>query len=110
MLFPLGQRKERPEDQERIDAGLSGASHAVERRVLSGAEEYVAAFSTGLERMRLRPTPPRMQHVLDCYPRKYDPVKMNHEKQCLLNEEPAKFEDMDTKEYWREVLSLAEER
>ena len=37
-------------------------------------------------------------------------MKMEHEKQCLLTEEPAKFEDMNMMEYWREALSLAEER
>ena len=75
----------------------------------SGAEEFVAATPTALEPIQLRTTPSRMQRVLDCYPKKDDPVKMEHEKQCLLTEEPAKFEDMDTMEYWREALSLAEE-
>ena len=61
-------------------------SDAEETSAALSPEEYIALPPTALEPTQLRTTPPRMQRVLDCYPRKDDPMKMEHEKQCLLTD------------------------
>jgi hypothetical protein len=69
-----------------------------ERSATSSAKEYVVSAPIALEPKQLRPMLTCMRCVLDYYSKEAlrtvnNPVKMKHEKQCLLIEEPVQIKD-----------------
>jgi hypothetical protein len=105
-------RQEHISESSRSDVGPQLAkkgSESEERSATSVTEEYVVTASIALEPKRLQPIQACMQRVLNCYLKKAlwtvnNPVKVKHEKQCLLSEEPVKTEDADKKDGSREAM------